>query len=61
MQLPPTIHAGVVIVDGLDCTTEVELYILLNQPRVKWTKVAVLIIDTEIKAHFAFTKVTAKN
>lgn len=41
-----TIQARVVIIDGFDNTAEVELDVLLNQSRVKWTKVATLVIHT---------------
>lgn len=39
-----TIHARVVIINGFDNTAEVELHVLLDQPGVKWTEVAVLVV-----------------
>lgn len=41
-----TIHTRIVIVDGLDWTTEVQLNILLNESRIKRTQVATFVIDT---------------
>lgn len=44
---PLTIHTRVVVINGFDNAAEVELHVLLNQPRVKGAEVAVLVIHTE--------------
>lgn len=46
MRIFLTIHARIVIINWFDNTTEVELHVLLNQSRVKWTQVATLVIYT---------------
>lgn len=42
-----TIHTRVVIINRFDNTAKVQLHVLLNQPRIKGTEVAVLVIYTE--------------
>lgn len=42
-----TIHTRVVIINGLDDAAEVQLHVLLNEPRIKRAEVAVLVVDTE--------------
>lgn len=46
-----TIHARIVIIDGLDGTAEVKLHILLNEARVKRTQVTTFVIHTGDKTN----------
>lgn len=42
-----TIHTRIVVIDGLNRTTEVQFNILLDESRIKRTQVATFVIDTK--------------
>jgi len=52
-----TISTGVLIIDRLHITREIQLYVLLYEARVKWTEMGVFIIHTAIQNNAYYTAI----